>query len=62
MTRQLHELFDLPDDDESPIEQPQEEIVPESFLSDQHLEAIDKIESSLPAVKGLEASGHGRVG
>lgn len=56
MTRQLHELFDLPDDDESPTEQPSDESIPESFLSDQHLEAIDKIESSLPAVKGLEAS------
>jgi hypothetical protein len=56
MTRQLHELFDLPDDDESPIEQPQEEFIPESFLTDEHLETLDKIESSLPAVKGLDAS------
>jgi hypothetical protein len=58
MTRQLHDLFDLPDDDDDKSSKKElpEESIPESFLSDEVLDAIDKIESSLPAVKGLEAS------
>jgi hypothetical protein len=58
MTRQLQDLFDLPDDDDdnSSKKKLPEESIPESFLSDEVLDAIDKIESSLPAVKGLEAS------
>lgn len=55
MTRQLTDLFNLPDDDEDKT-QPSEEYIPESFLTDEHLETLDKIESSLPAVKGLDAS------
>jgi hypothetical protein len=55
MTRQLTDLFNLPDDDEDKT-QPSEEYIPESFLTDEHLETLDKIESSLPQVKGLEAS------
>lgn len=55
--RQLHELFDLPDDDENKqgLNAP-DDLLPESFLTDETLETLDKIESSLPAVKGLEAS------
>ena len=58
MTRQLNELFNLPDDDEDSSNKNElpEEDIPESFLSDETLETLDKIESSLPAVKGLEAS------
>jgi hypothetical protein len=55
MTRQLTDLFNLPDDDEDKT-QPSQEYIPESFLTDEHLETLDKIESSLPAVKGLDAS------
>ena len=55
MNRQLHELFNLPEDDEND-EQNKEEIVPESFLTEEHLETLDKIETALPQVKGLESS------
>lgn len=55
MTRQLTDLFNMPADDEDK-NQPSKEYIPESFLTDEHLETLDKIESSLPAVKGLEAS------
>ena len=55
MTRQLQDLFDLPDDDEDK-NQPSEEYIPESFLTDEHLETLDKIEAALPQVKGLESS------
>jgi hypothetical protein len=57
MTRQLQDLFNLPDDDENKsFNDSTEEAVPESFLTDETLETLDKIESSLPAVRGLEAS------
>lgn len=55
MTKKLNELFNLPDDDDENSSNSQEEI-PESFLDDQMLDTLDKIESSLPAVKGLESS------
>lgn len=57
MTRQLHTLFNLPDDDDEnkPSDEPSD-IIPESFLTDEFQDTIDKIESSLPTVKGLEAS------
>lgn len=59
MTKQLQDLFNLPDDDEkqnSESVSPIEEDIPESYLSEETLDAIDKIENALPAVKGLEAS------
>lgn len=55
MTRKLEELFDLPRkedesiDDQTPSE-PALPVIPET------LAALDKIESALPAVRGLEAS------
>lgn len=60
--RQLHELFNLPDDENENIssadssDESLEEQLPESFLTDENLETLDKIEKALPAVKGLEAS------
>lgn len=57
MTKNLSDLFDLPDDDDD--ESSKNTIpdnVPESFLTDDTLELLEKIESSLPAVRGLEAS------
>lgn len=57
MTRQLHTLFNLPDDDdENKPSDESSDIIPESFLTDEFQDTIDKIESSLPTVKGLEAS------
>lgn len=57
MTRQLSELFDLPDDDDaqsSDIET--NEYLPDDLISQDTLDNIDKIEAALPQVKGLEAS------
>lgn len=59
MTKQLQDLFNMPEDDEPKGQDsvaPQEEDIPESYLSEETLDAIDKIENALPAVKGLEAS------
>ena len=55
MTRKLEELFDLPrKEDESIDEQtPSEPALP---ILPQALATLDKIESALPTVKGLEAS------
>lgn len=55
MTRKLHELFNLENEDDSE-QNKNEEHIPESFLTDANLESLDKIEASLPMVKGLEAS------
>jgi hypothetical protein len=56
MTRQLHELFNLPEDDENTEQNKREELIPEGFLTEEHLETLDKIETALPQVKGLESS------
>jgi hypothetical protein len=58
MTKKLEELFNLPDDNEDEQEPmpPQAEHVPESYFTEETLNEIEKIESALPAVKGLEAS------
>lgn len=58
MTRQLHTLFNLPDDDDDENKPSDDSAndIPESFLTDEVMDTMDKIESSLPAVKGLEAS------
>jgi len=60
MNRQLSDLFNLPDDNsgEQGDENPQisAEDIPQNFLSEETLDTIDKIESALPSVKGLEAS------
>lgn len=59
MTKQLQDLFNLPEDDDKNPESvvpEQEEDLPSSFLSEETLDAIDKIEQALPAVKGLESS------
>ena len=55
MTRKLESLFDLPSSDPedtavTPESQPTFPVLPET------LDALDKIEAALPAVKGLEAS------
>lgn len=52
MTRKLEELFDLP----TPIDEPVTEPVPSPSISTETLSKIDKIESALPEVRGLEAS------
>lgn len=49
MTKKLCELFELPDD----VKQPDEESV---AITEETLSNLDKIESALPAVRGLEAS------
>jgi hypothetical protein len=58
MTKKLEELFNLPDDNEDEQEPmpPQAQHVPESYFTEETLNEIEKIESALPAVKGLEAS------
>lgn len=55
MTRKLESLFDLPSSDPedtavTPEPQPTFPVLPET------LDALDKIEAALPAVRGLEAS------
>lgn len=55
MTRKLESLFDLPSSDTedtvvTPESQPTFPVLPET------LDALDKIEAALPAVRGLEAS------
>lgn len=62
MTKKLEELFDLPanqdlveDTDDSVDEQTQSEAANLPVLPET-LDALDKIEAALPAVKGLEAS------
>lgn len=61
MTKKLEELFDLPRNDQSGADDPDEAhpgndvetnlpVLPEALV------ALDKIESALPAVRGLEAS------
>ena len=54
MTRKLESLFDLPSSDPedtavTPEPQPTFPVLPET------LDALDKIEAALPAVRGLEA-------
>jgi hypothetical protein len=60
MTRQLQDLFDLPDDNDGEMPAnampPVEENLPESYFTEDMLDSIDKIEQALPAVKGLETS------
>lgn len=64
MTRQLHELFNLPDDADNDGAEPEMSSTPQSdivgsavdYFSEETLDNIDKIESALPMVKGLEAS------
>ena len=61
MTKKLEELFDLPmDDDEAiePVEQEDEPITEESreLITQEAMNNLEKIDSALPAIKGLEAS------
>lgn len=57
MTRQLQNLFDLPDDDEDKNQSSDlSEPIPEEFLTEDHQDLLDKIDSALPLIKGLEAS------
>jgi hypothetical protein len=58
MTRQLQDLFNLPIDDEiqDDITPEVPEEIPQSYISEETLNTIEKVESALPAVRGLEAS------
>jgi hypothetical protein len=58
MTRQLHTLFNLPDDDDDENKSSDDSLsqVPDNFFTDEIQDTMEKIESSLPAVKGLESS------
>lgn len=57
MTRKLTDLFNLPDDDdESSNDISDNQYLPDDLISQETLDNIDKIESALPQVKGLEAS------
>jgi hypothetical protein len=57
MTKQLQDLFDLPDDELGDDITPHaEEAIPQSYISEETLNTIEKVESALPAVRGLEAS------
>jgi len=57
MTKKLSELFDLPQEDtvveteETPTEEPSAEIITTEALNN-----LEKIDSALPAIKGLEAA------
>lgn len=56
MTKKLEELFDLPrndDDVANPAPDYSEQTIPDLTTT---LDSLDKIESALPAVRGLEAS------
>lgn len=58
MTKKLHELFDLPDEvdsEESIVPAPIEILDPEEITSDA-LTTLEKLENSMPQVRGLEAS------
>ena len=52
MTRKLEELFDLP----SSIDEPILDSVSPPIINTETLSKIDKIESALPEVRGLESS------
>ena len=57
MTKKLEELFDLPTDQPDSVEtEPSNDIERNLPILPDALNTLDKIESSLPAVKGLEAS------
>jgi hypothetical protein len=57
MNKQLSDLFNLPEDDEpEKNDDISHQPLSEDLISEETLETIDKIESALPAVKGLEAS------
>lgn len=57
MTRKLETLFDLPTDDAPSISEPATEPTTDPVaINPDTLQAIDKIEAALPAVRGLEAS------
>jgi len=60
MTRKLEELFDLPTDSDTLVNsvdtQSGDDIEKNLPILPETLEALDKIEQALPAVKGLEAS------
>lgn len=56
MTRKLEELFDLPGQDEPDPAHPGNDIEKNLPILPESLATLDKIESALPAVKGLEAS------
>lgn len=56
MTKKLEELFDLPRNDDDVVEPTPDyssETIPDLSTT---LDSLDKIESALPAVRGLEAS------
>jgi vancomycin resistance protein YoaR len=59
MTQKLEELFDLPNSDgilDSPDCEPGNDIEKNLPILPESLDALDKIEQALPAVRGLEAS------
>ena len=57
MTKKLEELFDLPVDDDAVIETPPVQIEQEDVpVTTTALANLERIESALPAVKGLEAA------
>lgn len=61
MTKKLEELFNLPDADplesnDSDTAEPGNDIANNLPILPETLDALDKIESALPAVRGLEAS------
>lgn len=56
MSKKLEELFEL---DSTPEEEPsvvENTPIPQQFITTETLEAIEKIESALPQVRGLESS------
>jgi hypothetical protein len=60
MTKKLSELFNLTDTNEEISDETvlpdEQEAIPAGFITETMLDDIDKIETALPAVKGLEAS------
>jgi len=60
MTKRLEELFDLPTEDASEIDEKDDEninpILSPEDITEKALTNLEKIDNALPAIKGLEAS------
>jgi hypothetical protein len=54
MNKKLEELFDMPDSD--PQDTVEEQPISKELVSGETLAAIEKVESALPQVRGLESS------
>ena len=53
MTKKLEQLFDLPNSQDTDLDEP---VITSDSLPKETIEALDKIDQALPAVKDLTAS------